>query len=717
MRVRKLFNSLARGVPQGRLAVSFNVNSKITTLKIAENLRRHTNNYSRSIERLSSGVRINSAKDDPGGSALADVLRVNRKVAAQGKRNVNDGISVANIAQDSYQEIGNLLMRMAELAEQAASGVLRIDQRKALDEEFAALDKEISRIARSTQYNGRRIIDGVANNGDSLQVTDLTNNIAAFDLSLDGRYATYVNPDTGELQQHHLQTGVTTTLSTGLSTPLALRASANGNVIVFENNANLTGENSQGADQLFRYDRATGELTQITNTQTGNVISSFELSEDGSTLVFNSTADYTDGGTKSDVAVGASQAINTINLETGIFSRVAQTTVGVVYDGLAISHNGEYVAFGTNGDFTLPTPVATAVLEVFTKRVGADFEDIEQVTDGNVFVLYQENYVSNDGDVFVITTQNLTGDNGSNYEQLYKYESTSSTLEQLTANSNGSLFVGQSLAADGETFSILASTSLLDPDTTDAFSATQTYNTRTGEIEITSEIRNPQLSLFTYLVSGDSFSVIGNSNADPLGHNPDGNLELFYGDFRREQYQLNIQAGSGTTNARQILIGDVRSSVVGTNASALTSIESAQGALEHVKESIGNVSLTQSALEAGLGQLKVAQALLSSEEGTLEAAEQRIRDLDVAEETTNALKSKILQDAGVALHAQANADAQIAGQLLDAAGSATQLANDILGNRGSALAAQANINPQAVQQLIASDLAQQQILTSIKSVA
>ena len=71
----------------------------------------------------------------------------------------------------------------------------------------------------------------------------------------------------------------------------------------------------------------------------------------------------------------------------------------------------------------------------------------------------------------------------------------------------------------------------------------------------------------------------------------------------------------------------------------------------------------------------------------------------------------------MALHAQANADAQIAGQLLDAAGSATQLANDILGNRGSALAAQANINPQAVQQLIASDLAQQQILTSIKSVA
>jgi flagellin len=119
-----------------------------------------TDALSRTFERLSSGQRINRASDDAAGLAIADNLRAQSRVATVAVRNANDGISTIAIADSALGEIGNVLSRLAELAEQSANGVFSIQQRSALSNEFVALGSEIERIANVTEFNGVKLLSG-----------------------------------------------------------------------------------------------------------------------------------------------------------------------------------------------------------------------------------------------------------------------------------------------------------------------------------------------------------------------------------------------------------------------------------------------------------------------------------------------------------------------------------------------------------------------------
>ncbi|MCB0337699.1 MAG: flagellin FliC, partial [Bdellovibrionales bacterium] len=111
----------------------------------------------------SSGSRINRASDDAAGLSIADALKADQRIAAVAIRNANDGISAIAIADAALGEIGNVLGRLAELAEQSANGVLSTTQRSALAGEFAALGSEIERIATTTNFNGVSLLSGNAN--------------------------------------------------------------------------------------------------------------------------------------------------------------------------------------------------------------------------------------------------------------------------------------------------------------------------------------------------------------------------------------------------------------------------------------------------------------------------------------------------------------------------------------------------------------------------
>jgi flagellin len=119
-----------------------------------------TEALSKTYERLSSGQRINRASDDAAGLAIADSLKANARVAAVAVRNANDGISTIAIADSALGEIGNVLSRLAELAEQSANGVFSTVQRSALQNEFTALGSEIERIAITTEFNGVKLLSG-----------------------------------------------------------------------------------------------------------------------------------------------------------------------------------------------------------------------------------------------------------------------------------------------------------------------------------------------------------------------------------------------------------------------------------------------------------------------------------------------------------------------------------------------------------------------------
>ena len=114
---------------------------------------------SKSIERLSSGLRINSAKDDAAGLAVRELMRADIAVLKQGTRNANDAISMLQTMEGAMAVIDNALIRMKELAEQAATGSYSAEQRRIMDNEFQQMRAEINRIARSTEFNSINLLN------------------------------------------------------------------------------------------------------------------------------------------------------------------------------------------------------------------------------------------------------------------------------------------------------------------------------------------------------------------------------------------------------------------------------------------------------------------------------------------------------------------------------------------------------------------------------
>lgn len=139
------------------------VNTNVASLAAQRNLTNTTNSLTRSVERLSSGLRITRAADDAAGLGVSEVLRAHIRSINQATRNANDGISLTQIADGAAATIGNLLHRLRELASQSASGTLGANERSYLDQEFVALRSEIDRIASVTEFNGQALLSGASN--------------------------------------------------------------------------------------------------------------------------------------------------------------------------------------------------------------------------------------------------------------------------------------------------------------------------------------------------------------------------------------------------------------------------------------------------------------------------------------------------------------------------------------------------------------------------
>jgi len=161
--------------------MTINIRTNVPSLLAQRNLAQSSGQINTAYERLSSGLRINRARDDAAGLAIAEGLKADGRVAQVAIRNANDGISIISIADQAIGQIGNVLSRLAELAEQSANGVYANSQRSALSNEFSALTSEIERIATATEFNGLRLLSGggqvvfqVGFNGSSLSQVSYT---------------------------------------------------------------------------------------------------------------------------------------------------------------------------------------------------------------------------------------------------------------------------------------------------------------------------------------------------------------------------------------------------------------------------------------------------------------------------------------------------------------------------------------------------------------
>lgn len=136
------------------------INSNISSLNAQRQLGISQNNLKTSMERLTSGKRINSAKDDAAGLAISNRMTSQIRGLTQAVRNANDGISMIQTAEGALQETGNILQRMRELSVQSANGTYSSGNRQTLNAEVQQLSKELDRISQTTSFNGQNILDG-----------------------------------------------------------------------------------------------------------------------------------------------------------------------------------------------------------------------------------------------------------------------------------------------------------------------------------------------------------------------------------------------------------------------------------------------------------------------------------------------------------------------------------------------------------------------------
>lgn len=219
-----------------------------------------------SIERLSSGLRINSAKDDAAGLAVRELMRADIAVLQQGARNAQDGISMLQTTEGAMQTIDDLLVRMKQLAEQAATGTYSSAQRSIMATELDELGLEIERIAGSAEFNGTSMLDSASGSisivfGDSgdtitLNMKDMTKS----GLSIDA-----VNIDTAASAQAALAT-----LGTAIGTATTARAEFGAKMNRLENTIsvlNVQAENLMAAESRVSDVDVATEMAVMTRNQ------------------------------------------------------------------------------------------------------------------------------------------------------------------------------------------------------------------------------------------------------------------------------------------------------------------------------------------------------------------------------------------------------------------------------------------------------------------
>ncbi len=295
------------------------INTNIASLNAQRNLNTSQSALNTSIQRLSSGLRINSAKDDAAGMAIADRMTSQIRGMNQAARNANDGISLAQTAEGDLQQIGNNLQRMRELAVQSANASNSASDRAALQGEIEQLQGEIDRVASNSQFNGVKLLDG-SFNAQTFQVG--ANNTANDRITVDS----IGSARTSGLGQSYGAsiTGTQLTASTGITAAGQFSVAVNGGTAVDIFSASggaAIGGSAKDIAAAVNSANITG-LTATANATTATGTYATTITADGTaTLTLNGTAiniGLTTAGAGSTNVNAAMTAINNNSAATGV---------------------------------------------------------------------------------------------------------------------------------------------------------------------------------------------------------------------------------------------------------------------------------------------------------------------------------------------------------------------------------------------------------------
>ncbi|MBO1249592.1 flagellin [Comamonas denitrificans] len=292
------------------MGMSINTNS--VSINAQRNLGLSGNSLATSMQRLSSGLRVNSAKDDAAGLAIAERMNTQVKGLAVASRNANDGISLAQTAEGALGKVGDMLQRMRELAVQSGNATNSKTDREALQAELKQLRDEVDRVAKTTSFNGAKLLDGSftgavfqvgANSGDNITVGALAN--TKVDQLGKTTYAAVSHASITDTQKN--------------AAGAALTSAAATITITGANGVSVTATVAKG--DSVTGDEALGRALQAINSKTSDTGVVAFLSTDGKSIEYR--ASVKDGETAASVAVGSAQTdFNALISGTGAEKKV-----------------------------------------------------------------------------------------------------------------------------------------------------------------------------------------------------------------------------------------------------------------------------------------------------------------------------------------------------------------------------------------------------------
>ncbi len=603
------------------------INTNVSSLTAQRNLNKSQNSLATAMQRLSSGLRINSAKDDAAGLAISDRMTSQIRGLNQAVRNANDGISLSQTAEGALGESSNSLQRIRELAVQAANSTNSASDREALNAEVQSLLSEIQRTATTTQFNGQNIIDGSfqaaqfqvganANQTINVGVAGATTNLMGAYQATSAVVTTDAFDGTG-FQINDVDVGVSVgTSDAGFdSDSAAAKATA------------INGITSQ-----------TGVTATATNSVTGSApVAGVALG--GTDLLINGVSVGSVGSDASAVTQGdnVAAAINAITNKTGV-SAVADNTTGAL---TLTATDGRNIILTTGGTTDSATTVFNATgldVSVGNNPTAAhDTRDLVIAAAGEF-----EAAVPAAGDIAEGDTVTIDS---------VVYEFTTETQSQVTAGGSTNIAVTL-LATDDATAIGTALTSAINGQRTAGNTTISAAGTTTvtltqdkfgtgGAQDITYAESFAQG--VTAIVEA-AVTVNGADAADITGVTTFGTLTLSSAEtFSLSGANLD-RAGLAASSASLSKLNAVDISTVAGANSALSVVD---GALSQISSSRADLGALQSRFESTIANLSVTSENLS-------AARSRIMDADFAAETANLTRSQILQQAGIAMVSQAN---------------------------------------------------------------
>ena len=246
--------------------MTITVNTNVSAMTAQRHLTNATDMLNQSLERLSSGYRINSAKDDAAGLQISNRLESQMRGLDVAMRNANDGISIMQTAEGAMNETTNLLQRMRDLSLQSANGSNSHAERIALQEEMAALNDELNRIAETTSFGGRKLLNG---------------SFASSSFQIGASSGEAVQVSLKNMRSDSLDMG-------GFSYIAASKADSNWQVAQGNNQLVMQYTNAQGQQETINIEAKSGddieELATYINGQTDKVSAS--VNEDGQLQIF-----------------------------------------------------------------------------------------------------------------------------------------------------------------------------------------------------------------------------------------------------------------------------------------------------------------------------------------------------------------------------------------------------------------------------------------------